>query len=555
MKAEPTSTKLQKEKQANPKVVCLWWKYDDGTFGSMVFNKDSQTCANFKHCESRAALNEQLRKCNEKGMKTKRLKFHVGLAKNVDQEIFGTYFYTDVEYLQSGVNELQKMISGYEKDGSQFEILSLLSLVLSGYVARIYLKDQAEESVYFSRAPVVRIRKHSRDLCGGFEHLQQIAHSLIVDTARPAKLVPCNPSVIPYKKRVKDIDGHAYAQYHKDKILAPTLYRDTAVLIHCGFFKEKPVHDFVDRNRWCTVLLFNLKKVNWPCLFAEVDMDNMGLPVWNWDPVLVHHLIEQFVTWLTMGRAFGWYQKEWKDEWQAAAEASVHRYNLATVSTGQKIKQGSEWDLACLQVAAVKAFLSFLHTNEILDDESRDHWLTEWISTLLPGSCIQDTSPKAAETDITEKNTQRFSQVFEDLLQKIITYNDGEKLCTDSTQYKDIEDLDMEKDPWAFLAVRKQSKADPQVPIMKIRYEELRKLAVKFGFRQKEWSRQCLIEKALLQEQKEHGDLNYIHAVDNIYLKLGKKKSHTGITLKINEMDFLSEELRKELVSRISGGK
>lgn len=454
--------------------------------------------------------------------------------------------------LRDGYWGLHRMFSGYTKDGTPKEILSLFSLILSGYTARILLIKQKEPTLYFSRAPVVLIRKNKNDLCGGFEHLERIARSLIVDTGCSPDFRIKNPPVIPTKRRANRIEDCAYARFQSEhlKLRFPTLYQDTAVLIHSGFFANGMLQDFVERNKWCTVLLFNQSKVEWQQLLAEIDLDNMTMPEWNWDVAGVQYLMKRYVMWLNSIK-FGKIPKKHIRVWKSAAEEVVQAYNLATVSTGCKMKQGSEWDLACLQMASLYSFICYLKWEKLLRKDSCQELFDEWADILLPGSRRKEQaeiSEKVVQEHKTEENTKIITDL-EVLLTKILEYEGGDKVypLKRAEKYYAGPDLDLEKHHWAFLG--KMELDGEAVTVLRIRYKELLKLAEKFGLLKGNSTTQAEIKNAI-QNKK---DQNYVHAMDTVRINFAKKASNpTGLTLIVENMTFLEDDTRNKILSKLS---
>lgn len=538
----------------DPDLEFLWWKYDDGTFGSAQLNDDTGCYSDFKLYKTQQLLDAEISRSKESGVKVRRLRFLVGLGSHSGGDVLD-FVNKENKQLKKGFRELKRMIASYAKDGSSSEIISLVTLILSGYLARLFIKEQKNQTIYFSRAPLILVRKSSRDITGGFEHLERIAQSLIVDTSRDWDFVIENPPVIPTHNRETDIESCAYAKIAADEAgsVVPTLYRDTAVLVHGRFFKGHKVQEFAERNKWASVLIFDMKIPHWNRLFAEIDMDKMNLAQWDWNNEKIHHLITCFVLWLSInstGEKLGLRIAEWKKE----AEDVVSKYNYVT---GVEIKQGSGYDLACLQVTTVRAFVEYLLEDVKVDQQECVSLYDEWLNALLPGSrdqVILERSEKAAQESQEAKERNIIGE-FEKLLKTILEHNNGSKiyLLSKGKGYPRGPELDLEKDPWVFLAMMKIQKKD--VPVIKIRYEELEKLAEKYGLLQNADMSREQLKRTLAKGRDEGQQLGYIHKMDNVSLTLGNDaKSKPGMTLLVEKMDFLDDGIRRELMDRISRG-
>lgn len=549
MKNQTHHQRIEEQK----KYDCMfYWRYDDGSYGSLLYNTDTGELDRFIAYKNRSNLQWAIKKNMQAGSEPEKLSFNAGVKKKTNKPYVKKASRCSLDELKDGCSELQKMFSDYIKDETSKEILSLFSLILSGYISKMYFENE-KSTLYFSRAPIVLINKNKEDLCGGYEHLEQIARSLIVDTGGQNEFVSKNPRVIPSKKRVSTIEecAHARLSLGNRKLHFPTQYRDSAVLIHTSFFNTSDIKNFVERNRWCTILLFNKTQSEWVQLFAKIDLNNMALPVWNWDCEKVHLLISRYVRWLLLVKRSASTESIVK-KWKSTAKEVVHTYNLASVYTREKIKQGSEWDMACLQIAAVYSFLQFLAYEEIMDTESCGQMFDEWVNILLPGSRSQTVFEKGEQIREEQKRERERKIVseFELLLKHILEYENGRKVCflKRGEAYPTGETLDIGTHHWAFLSIMK--KAGKQKPVVKIRYEELVKLADKFKLFQ-----ETPISEAFLNDAFQAvGKPGYIHALDNARINFEyaeeSKKSPNAVTLYLEKMEFLDKAFCQNLLSQ-----
>ena len=538
----------------------FYWRYDDGQYGTTLYDTETGMTDRCRTYGNKSNLQWAISKHQKTGAEPVELSFDSGITKSLNKAHVIEASMGGTDALKDGFLEIQKMFLDYAKDGSQKEILSLFSLILSGYIARMYFHSQKGSRLYFSRAPIVLVRKNNVDLCGGYEHLERLVRSLVIDTGYGPGFTMKNPPIVPSKKRVNNIERCAYARLIVDegKHCFPTQYRDTSVLIHSSFFRDDAIRVFVERNKWCTALLFNKSKSEWAHLYAEVDLNNMALPMWDWKPKKIHRLMNGYVLWLSTMKGNENFEKYLK-VWKRAAKEVVYAYNLASVSTGRKIKQGSEWDMACLQITAVYSFLEYLYQEEILDGESCDGLFDEWANELLPGSRSQEIFNKSNERkhyQEEERDAKVFSE-FEDLIRYIVDYEKGSKVypLSKGVPYKvdttngENHDLDLEKDPWAFVTISENE----NIPIMKIRYKEIFKLAEKLNLLNETQGKQKILIETLESVRKSRGNQSYIQATSRVWLNIsGKGAGLPGVTLIIDKMEFLDESIRKQLVAKIS---
>ena len=540
----------------------FYWRYDDKSYKSILYDTETGCTDAVRNHSNSAALNFSKNKCKSAGVEVVELEFNSGITKSIDKALLAEASDVGIDGLIIGYREMKKMLDCYKKNGNPNEIIRLLSLILSGYTARLFFHKKKKSTLYFSRAPIVLIRKSKDDLCGGFEHMERIARSLIVDTGYALDFDLKNPPVIPAKKRMNSIENSASARLWADaeNHRFSTQYRDTAVLIHTNFFADKALRCFAERNKWATVLLFNKNKIEWARLATEVDLNKMTLSAWNWKPKDVRNLINGFVLWLSVMKSKENFE-EVLTSWKKTAKKVVHMFNLASVSTRRKMIQGSEWDLVCLQIVSLYAFSKYLSQTGILDDKQCETLFDEWANTILPGSRgqkILDDSIQA-ERDEKDRKDQRIASEFESLVEYIVKYNDGSKIypLERGEAYKIdpsniSNNLDLEADPWAFISILDKT----DILVIKIRYKEIYSLAKEIGLlHDTEWKINGL--KNVLSTLKEkNGEKSYVQSVVNVRLNIsGEAKDFPGVTLIVDKMQFLDEDVRKQIKAKISGVK
>ena len=278
------------EKDGKRKKV-FYWEYDNKTVGHMLFGHKGRKSHEFAIAANTEELKGHYGKDKAKRPKFKELSILGGIDQN-SWDIFESMS-IDREAMSDGLSELEKMLAAYTKSENEQTTWNLFSYIMAGYIARYLNHKTGSQSLYFHRAPIVQLVGHKKDVCAGFEHVERIVESLSVDTSRSGKLVMENPSIIPSTRPVDKIIDCAYMVYDNDKKerAAPTQYRDTAVLLHPYFFDKKDWEEFVHRNRWATILVFNEKLSDKLELVQRVDLNKINLPDWDWDIDKVNCLI------------------------------------------------------------------------------------------------------------------------------------------------------------------------------------------------------------------------------------------------------------------------
>lgn len=256
------------------------------------------------------------------------------------------------------------------------------------------MKDFGRRALFSFRAPVVSITPHKKDFCGGFEHLENLMECFSYDTSHDFDLIHTNPAVLPDNYLATTITECAYMQIRDNEKLGifPAQYRDTAVLLHSSFFKNKDIIEFVKRNVWATILIFGGSVPKEKCLCLAVDLNLMNLSTRNWDTEeseqlknRVSNLISLFAIWLhgiSCSADFYLSASRWIDMGNLAAR----KYNLAVSTTNLPILQGSQTHYYGIQMATLRAFLDFCQNMHVIDRETADSTWDAWANEILPGS-------------------------------------------------------------------------------------------------------------------------------------------------------------------------
>ena len=194
-----------------------------------------------------------------------------------------------------------------------------------------------------------------------------------------------------------------------------------------------------------------------------------------------------------------------------------------------------------------------------MDAETCETIFDRWANELYPGSRGQDELEKSRKREQEQKQNDSVTIVseFEELLEKIIEYEGGAKVCLlkSREKYPAGPELDIDKHHWAFVSTMKIDGRGKKVPVVKITYRELFELAERFNLLQGENTKQTDLKAAI----EGVGKLRYVHRLDNAYINFANakesEKSPNAVTLILEEMDFINENIRQTLLERISTKK
>ena len=178
---------------------------------------------------------------------------------------------------------------------------------------------------------------------------------------------------------------------------------------------------------------------------------------------------------------------------------------------------------------------------------------------MFPGSRGQDVLEKGQirEQEQKQNNSEKTVSEFKELLRQILEFENGSKVCLlkSREKYPAGPELDLEKHHWAFLSTMKIDGRGKKVPVVKITYHELFKLAEKFKLLQGEDTKQTDLKTAI----ESVGKLHYVHRLDNAYINFANakesEKSPNAVTLILEEMDFIDKNIHQLLLDRISTDK
>lgn len=395
------------------KITTIRWKYDDSS--GQVADIYKKTIV-----KPRAMTKDKYKEYKESNCRAKKHSIKSGIYKKQSRIDLLDSCSSEIDELKEGFQSLTKLLEDYEITANAKEVMQLFSLILAGYTSELFLEFENSPTLFCSRAPVVLVERHKTDFTGGFEHLANIVRCLIVDTSSDGKLRHHNPAVLPDKFFSETIEECSYIKVKGDKSKRkfPAQYRNTAVLIHNDFFKKSDIENFVHRNPWASIFLFNKKNTEKHTASINLNMNLMNLSARNWDTIesikaciRIHDLMKYFVYWLSEV-----YLREDISVrvryWIRFGINAVQRYNYAHVKTRERIVQGSEKRFMWIQTASLRLFLDFCFEEGVIDENMQEELWNRWCNSLMPGSRDEEVYEQDQEKQRQEKENER-NEVFE----------------------------------------------------------------------------------------------------------------------------------------------
>lgn len=407
----------------------LMWQYDDQS--GQVSERQKKAIV-----KTRRKSKEEYQTLLENTSGYKELKIKSGIYRHEKRNDLLINGIDDFEELKEGFQDINCLLKDYELAGNGKEMMKLLSAMLLGYTVRMFLGYSRNPDLLCSRAPVVLAHPNKQDFTGGFEHLAKIIECFAVDTSLDGKLHHHTPAVLPDYYFSETIDECAFLQTKGDKKKKkfPAQYRDTSVLIHSRFFKLSDIKEFVRRNPWATIIIFDRKKLDSSFVTIDVDMNLFDLSKRNWETMdsikqmlKIRALMRTFAYWLSDVHL----RKNAVDRakyWVKYGMVAGQRYNFAHMQTQQKRIQGSELRYLWLQVAALRSFLDFCYEVGIIDEERQEDTWNLWCNALLPGSRDVEIFKQSEEKRLEEerKIREEVMGLYENLLSSFIETADEE---------------------------------------------------------------------------------------------------------------------------------
>lgn len=561
---------MEKTKQQAKETVtqrAYYWEYDDGSVAALQFIDDCKKATalhSFPNLEKMHSFFSSSSNSKDCEIELIKRKLHVGIGK-VKKRLFRTAN-ADVEAMRQGFEELKKMISAHTLHGNNAEVINLLSLAMAGYVSRLLILNQEDRPLYFYRAPIIQVVGHKKDPCAGFEYIEKIIESLSVDTSWDNKQIMTNPSVIPTNRPVDKITDCAYLSMTRDEqdTHCETQYRDTMVLIHPHFFPKAQWREFISRNVWASIFVFDESPVRDSDMIQNVDMNEIDLPEWNWNVEKVNALMNGYVDWLSYIQYSREYKKRWRF-WTMAGEQVLYYSELIGAAQGKRKLQGSVREYRLLQIDALVAFLDFCYLTKIISTEEQLTLMFEWMGGLFPGYTLPPIDTQKVEKQYKKELSEnaRLLAEFKKLIKRILEEKNSRyvRFVPDGAACAESDVVDVENGPWAYLywkVPRKtagKSKTEP-FRAVKIRKAELLALSKHFGL----LADGSEIDEVKNRINKNDTEKNYTHdEIECIFRlsterfkfeKITKKENKNaveGVILRLDHLSFLEPDVLKHL--------
>lgn len=416
------------ENQSKP-IKTQEWEYDDHS-GHSVQRKGKTVV------KAKTLSQAKYMKLSETNHKTKKIPIKSGIYQGrIRSDLLGGRL-KYLDDLSAGLNAVIQLIQDYELVGNRKTIIQLFSFILLGYTQALFEEYAFSPMMHCTRAPVVLVQPHKKDFTGGFEHLANIIRCFAVDTSLDGKLRHHNPAVLPDEFFSKSTQECAYMRLKGDKKKSKytSQYRDTVVLLHSDFFQNSDIKNFVRRNPWATILLFNKKSFDKQVAVMKLNLNMLNISKRNWESmdrikemIQIRELMHYFVYWLSEVYLRNNISVRTK-YWLRFGVNAVQRYHYACIQTGQDIVQGSEKQYLWLQAAALRLFLDFCFEEEIIDERTQEELWNAWCNTLIPGSRDEEIYRLDEEKQKLEEEKERNNvfELYKQLLKSFIESADDE---------------------------------------------------------------------------------------------------------------------------------
>lgn len=529
-----------------PKIKFYYWEYDNCSQGYAIvdnFKAKGSRVVFQEECSQKRIRKQALRETKAKyenlgiEVKCKKLKIKAGITSINTETLPKRDSYSG----DDGLNELFKMLhSGEENHTPKKEILSLTASILAGYCTRICCDSY---SSYVSaddvRAPIVTVKYSDY----AYDVLTSIIRSLAVDTAlladpyKTQKLRVKYRPIVPQSINEKEITDCAYLRLSGSfKRMIPQT-RDTVLLVNSRFFSSSSLLDLQCRNRWVSLVFFDMPKKKALTTPIEIDGAALNHSDCNWDESCIQFIVQRYIVYLCKHSS----EKKWESKitkYMSKIDKMIAVYNEQP--NVERIQRTRKFQTV-LQLLAIKLFMKSCVADGYLESADANQYLSDWYNMLLPGCCAvvndkdwkegQDADPQHQfETAIIKMLEDGYPQHF------LIIPEDG---------LFDLNDPDdMSINYWGYLK-NYESKKDGSFAALMFRREQLEGLLNQY----------CADYdgKKLIKQIRELG-LAYVHKVDKARMAAdaSQAKPVSAVLLRIEKLDFLSQELREKLLKQVA---
>lgn len=404
------------------------WMYDDGSKGYAVRQKtlEEKKWLDFSACSTKTKFRQDYRKLkvNNRGIPIKRTKYRI--PGGLDSVQPGDFPRADRAASQAGLAAMKALLDSCGADlNAKKNLLNLVSAILAGYCTRSCCEFYRAEHIrpVDMRVPVIRVARFDY----AYFVLEKIVRSMAVDTAvfgleeyrfseEPIKVV--YRPVLPHKTSDRHIQDCAYLKLPGLKQRLFAQYRDTTLMIHCGFFSSSEILEFQRKNPWISLVLYGATNKMIPSTPIGIDGSILSRSNCRWENTKLRYMIERFVYYLA--------KKHRNRHWGARIERRfcvierlISNYNTLAMSTNTNISpiMVSEKFAVSLQMLSLWLFLDSCLADGGIDKTEANELLKNWFNILFPGFCPTDRPMDIEEPELTP---EPFQKQFESTLCKII---------------------------------------------------------------------------------------------------------------------------------------
>lgn len=547
----------------------LYWKYEDGRYGSAILpvratyltQGDTRHILSLKShqvCKNREAwitykenLQEQYRDANKR-LEVTRLDLTVGLSHLRE----ATNSTLTPQHLESLLHLIQAC--GVH-ESAQAATVTLFSVILAGYFSRTLhdhvLKKKATSQT-ISRAPIVAVSDHDT-----FDVVKTMMESLALDVSSEATseqvwLGNTLPCVLEAQGRRKTISQRAKtalivdrqddsADMEKERASAfrehpfPAQYQDTAVLIETKRFSSRAeIRKFQLQNRWVTTLLYaptDSMCSEEPIYFNSKPLQLCAVGTWDQDEIqtLLRHIL-----W----KVSRFKKKDWKEIRKIVfdAEQALEKYNRRR-GTRSILGHRKGWMLA--QLLSVHLFWHGCSAVGLLKEEEVASYRDTWWSLLLPG--YQGTTKPLKNIPLEDRPVLRPQQDSRELFQTAIV-KILENGIHGQIPFCPPNSKEPEEDSWGCLREYHSRKDGTSFRAFLISSKQFKDLAAQYNPVFCNWT------EVLMTLRKKAPAYFYSSTNCRIF---GSSKSVNAIILNLEKASFLPKELKADIKKKFTGAE
>ncbi len=519
---------MANDKQSKFKLVS--WKYDNGAWGHAVWVKGEKKWREFKPVLTKREHKAERKKIcahyPSDEIKKKRLELGGGLEQL-------EFNYEDL--LDRGGNGFQAVQALLDSCGQHHrgELLKLIASILSAYCARHVTEDYMGSSMTLTqmRAPIITVSYASY----AGETLARLMRDLALDTTDHFKSFLCyidgSPSyrckfapVFPGKASDQRLTDQGYWKLKKDSRRMVPQYRDTAVMFYGWFFRGKDSRFFQKINPWVSLVLYNCRKEGLITTPVTVNGEAVADISSTWDSDGVRLAVARYGRYVARksSRPEKWHDKTRRRfaEYQALIDQYNSQRNTSSIVLPERFS-------VCLQLMALDLFLKSCIAMDDLSAAEAKAVRLKWFSLLLPGCSPADETEYLTD----DKEERDAAKVFEKAIKQILSEGYPDRFKQGRG--------DPEKDIWGYLQWYSVKRKTPTF-CLHFRKDSLVSLLDQYADTYKGGGAQLYQDVRALC-------LDYLHPTGKLRLSDTTKSTETVMTLYVEKMAFLPEELRAKL--------